>query len=78
MTPHQLSLLDQIDDGTTDVVHDADRDAVRAILAERDVLLAACEAVLAWLGDDDVLETEPTSLHGQIRAAVAKATGGKP
>jgi hypothetical protein len=49
MTPHQLQLLHDIADELTDLVTRSDREAVRAILAERQEHMTTLEIIRDWL-----------------------------
>lgn len=72
---HQLLTLDQLaihDDGP---LNKGEREAVRAILAERDKLLRACEAVVAVAGNGvDIYHR--SVLMDSTRALVGQANGG--
>lgn len=56
-------------------------DGMKALVADREVLLAACKAALLLAGDGDLPdngEFSGAAITDQVRAAVAQAEGGVP
>jgi hypothetical protein len=69
-----MQLLDEIANGDTHLIWNCDREAVRAILAERQEHVIAMESVLRWFGDGN----ESHSTIRKVRELVTRANGGTP
>jgi len=79
MTPHQLHLLDHITTTTSPRSISAnDREAVRAMMAERQSLLDLLERFDALDNDPHITEAEWSQFRRDVPAMLAKANGGAP
>jgi hypothetical protein len=83
VTPHQLHLLDRLGQKPDHIgaayLHQAEREAVRAILAERAELLTMCEAIADWWkGFPSREQLVVPRLVRMARDLAEKANGGSP
>jgi len=79
MTPHQLHLLDLISTSANMApLHPPEREAVRAIMAERQSLLTLLERFDALDTDPHVTDAEWSEYRRDVYVALAEAGGGSP